>query len=160
MLKKCTQLLRAVHFQVKMNFFGSWDGEKAIEAPSTFPSQNLQKKTRPLFLRRNVETHIWENHNNRYSTQQYITLHHTTSLNLQACTQFCIAHNQEQSTTWFFSFILQFGCQIPCVAAPTLRAACVTWPRASTWWLPNHISVLYLFQLALGLGCCDSPRKT
>ena len=49
MLKKCTQLLRAVHFQVKMNFFGSWDGEKAIEAPSTFPSQNLQKNPTTFF---------------------------------------------------------------------------------------------------------------
>ena len=51
MSKKCTQLWREAHFQVKMykahhfrSTFGSWDVEKvhAVVARSTFPSQNVQ----------------------------------------------------------------------------------------------------------------------
>ena len=51
MSKKCTQLWREAHFQVKMykahqvrTTFGSWDVEKvhAVVARSTFPSQNVQ----------------------------------------------------------------------------------------------------------------------
>ena len=51
MSKKCTQLWREAHFQVKMyktpqhqTTFGSWDVEKvhAVVARSTFPSQNVR----------------------------------------------------------------------------------------------------------------------
>ena len=120
MLKKCTRLLRAAHFQVKIDLFwefGWWKGHWGTKHISKSKSK---KKSRPLFWRCNVETHIREKHwgfisllefKNRYSTQQYITLHHTTSLNLQACTQFCIAHNQEQLTTWFF--YLHFAVWLP-----------------------------------------------
>ena len=50
-MKNCTPLWREAHFQVKMykthqvrTTFGSWDVEKvhAVEARSTFPSQNAQ----------------------------------------------------------------------------------------------------------------------
>ena len=52
--KKCTQLWREAHFQVKMykapqlrTTFGSWDVEKvhAVVARSTFRSQNVQSTT-------------------------------------------------------------------------------------------------------------------
>ena len=54
MSKKCTQLWREAHFQVKMykapqlrTTFGSWDVEKvhAVVARSTFRSQNVQSTT-------------------------------------------------------------------------------------------------------------------
>ena len=56
MSKKCTQLWREAHFQVKMSktpqlrtTFGSWDVEKvhAVVARSTFPSQNVQNTPGP-----------------------------------------------------------------------------------------------------------------
>ena len=91
MSKKCTQLWREAHFQVKMYkaphvraTFGGSDVEKvhAVVARSTFRSQNV-KSTR-------VSDHFWRfrfrfaslNYTTLYTlhctTHQYITLHYTT----------------------------------------------------------------------------------
>ena len=63
MSKKCTPLWREAHFQVKMSkilhvrtTLGSWDVEKryAVVAQSTFPSENIKKKT--------CSDHFWNEH--------------------------------------------------------------------------------------------------
>ena len=80
MSKKCTPLWREAHFQVKMlktlgvrTTFGGSDVEKvhAVVARSTFPSQNVQKKT--------CSRHFWR-FRCRFTTLRYITptLHSTT----------------------------------------------------------------------------------
>ena len=80
MSKKCTPLWREAHFQVKMykthhcrTTFGSSDVEKvhAVVARSTFPSQNVLKKTGfgPLLQ---VQMSL------RFTTLHYTTLHSTT----------------------------------------------------------------------------------
>ena len=78
MSKKCTQLWREAHFQVKIykthharTTFGSWDVEKVhvVVARSTFRSQNVQNTT--------GSDHFWKLRC-RFASLHYTTLHYTT----------------------------------------------------------------------------------
>ena len=78
MSKKCTQLWREAHFQVKMyktqgvrTTFGSCDVEKVhtVVARSTFPSQNVQSTT--------CSRHFWR-FRCPFASLHYTTLHYTT----------------------------------------------------------------------------------
>ena len=91
MSKKCTQLWREAHFQVKMyktphvrTTFGGSDVEKvhAVVARSSFPSQNVRNTTCSrhflevqMSLRRFASLHYTTLH---YTTLHYTTLHYTT----------------------------------------------------------------------------------
>ena len=133
MSKKCTQLWREAHFEVKMHkthnvrtTFGSWDVEKvhAVVARSTFPSQNVQNTgvrttfggsdvekvhavvARSTFRSQNVKNTRGADHFWRFRcrfTSLHYTLHHTPLLHYSPLQYITQHYNYNYTTTLHYT---------------------------------------------------------